>query len=207
MMISPLRTLSNIKKSKYGFTLVELLVVIALLAIITAISLPRVAGVFRVSLKNTSREMASTIRDAYHSTLLTQKIHRIAYDLDKNQYWVESAPKGTLLMKPKEDQRFENEERQNQRNKSFSQATSVTEEKQSLDGDATLKAIYNENAPEKGVQQGKTYSHFFPDGLTESTLIHLEDSQGNKVTLVISSILGKTKILSKHIKPQEYFGS
>src|ERR1700761_2738418 len=80
-----------------GFTLIELMVVVALIALISVMALPSISSYFQVSLNSATREVAATVREAYNATLVTGKLHRIVYDLKQGQYWVEQGPNGAVL--------------------------------------------------------------------------------------------------------------
>jgi prepilin-type N-terminal cleavage/methylation domain-containing protein len=67
-----------------GFTLLELLVVVGLIALISALALPSLSSYFQVSLNSATRELASTFKEAYNSTVVTARVHRVAYDLKSN---------------------------------------------------------------------------------------------------------------------------
>ena len=64
-----------------GFTLIELLVTVTIIVFMSALALPGISSYFQISLNSATRELASTVKEAYNSTVVTGKIHRIAYDL------------------------------------------------------------------------------------------------------------------------------
>src|SRR4051794_31819910 len=92
-----------------GFSLIELLVVIALIGLISVIALPSMSSYFRVSLNSATREIASTVKEAYNSAVIKGETYRIVYDIKKAEYWVESGPRNALLdteqSREKEDRR------------------------------------------------------------------------------------------------------
>ena len=53
--------------------------------------------------------------------------------------------------------------------------------------------------------EGTAYTHIFPSGITERTLLHLKDTQKHQLTLVIETITGKTRMLSGHLTEKEVF--
>ena len=74
------------------------------------IALPSISSYFQISLNSATREMATTVKEAYNSTVVTGKIHRIVYDLKKNEYWVEVGPT-TILLDTKASKQKEEERR------------------------------------------------------------------------------------------------
>ena len=92
-----------------GFTLVEVLVVISIIALVSSIVLPSVTSYFQVSLNSATRDLATTVKEAYNAAVITGKVYRMAYDLKKNTFWVEQGPANALLdtkeSKEKEERR------------------------------------------------------------------------------------------------------
>ena len=195
-----------------GFTLVELLVVIALIGLVTLVSLPTVSSMFQVSLGSASRELATTIKEAYNSAMITGKVHRVAYDLKEHEYWVESGPTGSLI---DTEATREKKERRNKFRLSlgdgpkeqspFSLDKSVTRRKKPLPRGVEFEDVLTEQdkAP---ITTGTVYTHIFPSGITERTLLHLKDTQKHQLTLVIETITGKTRMLNGHLSEKEAFG-
>jgi prepilin-type N-terminal cleavage/methylation domain-containing protein len=208
---SSLTSLSNSAKSSRGFTLIELLVVVALIGLISIFALPSVTNFFKLSLNSTTREMASLVKEAYNSTVMTGKVHRLVYDLKENQFWVESGP-GTILLDTNESREAE------KRRKRFAQTNeqpeptafalerSVTRKKLSLPRGVTFEDVLTEQSPEP-ITEGAAYTHFFPHGITEQTLIHLKDSSGHHISLIISPLIGRTRLVERYIKPEEAYAT
>src|SRR4051794_36439642 len=86
-----------------------MMVVVGIIMLITAMAMPSISGYFQLSLSSATRDLATTIKEAYNSTVVTGRVHRIAYDLTNNSYWVESGPPDALLdtkeSKEKEERR------------------------------------------------------------------------------------------------------
>lgn len=197
------------QERQWGFTLVEILIVVALIGLIMTFAMPSVTSYFRLSLDTSAREMASIIKETYNSTVITGYVHRIAYDLDKNTYWVEKGP-DTVLLDTQETKR--QEERRKKFGSSekkdspptFQQEKSITRNKISLPRGVKFKDILTEQFQEP-IDAGIAYTHFFPHGITEQTIIHLNDSEEHKISLVISSLIGRTKVIPNHVSKLEAF--
>lgn len=193
-----------------GFTLLELIIVFALFALIALFVIPRIGSYLSISINSASRDLASVIREAYNSTVLTKKVHRLVYDFKKNAYWVESASQDILL------DTAETEERELRRKKLFKVKEekrvspfhlekSITPKPIPLPRGVTFDDVFTQKSKDP-ISEGIAYTHIFPQGLAEQTLIHLEDSSEHKQSLVITPILGKTVLYERYIPREEVFG-
>ncbi len=200
------------RSRKGGFTLIELLVVIALIGLITFISLPSISNVFQISLQSATRELASTIKEAYNSAMITGRVHRIAYDLKESQFWVESGPTTALLETAESLEKKKRRERFSFFKKKEAQAPgadfaldpSITKKKKDLPRGVKFSDLLTERSKEL-VTEGIGYTHIFPSGITERTLIHLEDSQKHALSLVVETLTGRTRLINGRISEQEAF--
>jgi prepilin-type N-terminal cleavage/methylation domain-containing protein len=193
-----------------GFTLLELLIVVAIIALVSVFALPNITSYFRVSLNSATREMASTIKEAYNSTVITGKIHRMVYDLDNAQYWVEVGPANVVLEtkesreKAERRNKFRKKEDIEAQTPKFAPDKSVTRSKMSLPDGVKFEDVITEQSTEP-LTKGVTYTHFFPQGFTEQTLIHLQDESNHHITLAISPLVGRTDLFERYVDRKEAF--
>ena len=68
----------------YGFTLIELVVVLFIISLITAVLLPSFSGFGENRLKSDAREMASILRYMNDSAITRKETYSLKFDLDKN---------------------------------------------------------------------------------------------------------------------------
>ena len=71
-----------------GFTLLELLVVLSILAISLAYAIPKIAGGETAELKGSARQLLYTIRRLSDEALFTKETRVLTLDLDNRAYWV-----------------------------------------------------------------------------------------------------------------------
>lgn len=190
-----------------GFTLIEILVVVALIGLVMAFALPSVSNIFRVSINTTTREIASLVKESYNSAIVTGRVHRLAYNMSEGTYWVESGPPGLLLGSDKSREKEERLKKLHSTNEeepkstpTFSIEKSLTRKEKSLPRGVVFTDIVNEQSPEP-LSTGMAYTHFFPHGQTEQTVIHLKDSRQHEISLVISALVGRTKLIDGYYSP------
>ena len=53
---------------------------------------------------------------------------------------------------------------------------------------------------------GTAYTHIFPNGLTEQTIVHLTDESKHHVSLVFTPIAGHTDVYERYVTAKEIFG-
>jgi general secretion pathway protein H len=197
-------------KRNHGFSLIEVLVVIAIIALITGIALPTVSSYFQVSLNSASRDLATVIKEAYNSAVLTGKVFRIAYDLKTNQYWVESGPRDALLDTKESKEREERKKKFSSMFSSKPKATfeldaTVTRKKLNLPRGVVYEDIVSQQSREP-INEGTAYTHFFPNGLSEQTIIHLKDQSKHQASLTVTPLLGNTELYDRYVNGSEIFG-
>lgn len=195
-----------------GFTLIEMLVVIALAALIGTMAIPTVSNIFKISLGSTARDLATTVRYAYNASMMTKKVHRLVYDLKNNQYWVEVGPQTALMdtdetrEKAEKARRFTKlttEEEEKKKNESpFSLAAYVTRKKKDLPRGVTFEDVTTEQEKQP-ITDGVAYTHFFPHGIIEQTVIHIKDTSGHHATLVLEALVGRTKVIERYVDTKE----
>lgn len=74
-----------------GLTLIEVVVVLALVGVLLMAAVPSIRAVMGVDLKSASRELAASLRYVYDEASVRNIVMRIAYDLDNSSWWVEAA--------------------------------------------------------------------------------------------------------------------
>ncbi len=74
----------------FGFTLLELLVVMAIIAILTAMSMPAISGYLKgARLKGGARQIVSALRMARQLAITKRDIYSVDFNTGNRQFWVE----------------------------------------------------------------------------------------------------------------------
>jgi prepilin-type N-terminal cleavage/methylation domain-containing protein len=208
---SPGPTPLSSERSEQGFSLIELMVVVALMALIGTMAIPSISSVFKISLGSTTRDLATTVRHAYNAAMMTKKVHRLVFDLKENEYWVEVGPQSLLMdtdesrAKAERARRFatsKESEEEDKKKPSFGLAGYVTRKKTSLPRGVIFEDVTTEQSKD-AIKEGVAYTHFFPHGIIEQTVIHLKDTSNHEATLVVAPLVGKTKVIERRIEAKE----
>ncbi len=152
-----------------GFTLVELIVVIVILALIGMISVPllfnRLAGDERASL----RRIAGTVKELYNEATLTRDEHQLEFDLDRHT--IKAYRLRTVAADRVEKEPFRRE---------------------IMLAPLTLQQIEVEG---KGIfRSGQVTVRIFPLGWMEQTRLYARYADGRDFQLVFSPLTGTTRI-------------
>jgi len=196
------------KNSPSGFSLLEILLVVALIALLAVVLVPRVSSVFRVGVQSSARRLASMVKYTYDQSVLSGKPHRILIDIDAQTWKVQISKDGKLPHKEAAEEFLPPGMSSYDLKESREQIEEATN-----DGYAAIKGEVNVNLP-KGVQiiaveswrldekenparKGQVSIYSFPNGYIDEAVIYLaemgkENLQQFKVT--IKSLTGRVFI-------------
>lgn len=169
----PIRNNATIR----GFTLLELTMVILIMGILLALSIPRLGHLTGRNLTVGCRRLSGTVKYLFHRATVRRTIYRLNYDLKANEYWV--------------TYRDENLE--------FVRDSSAQARKVRLPRDVSFEDIV---IPGRGkFKEGEVQTHFFPKGWVEETLVHLKDARGRQASIHILPLSARIKIYEKYVEP------
>jgi len=183
--------------NRKGFTLLEILVVIALMALFVTFALPRFQTKLELDLKRQARMLSGTIQFLYNQAALKNKTYRLRYRLegDRHSYWVESSSEKIMLGAQKE------EPRQKQASP-FAMDKNLLKKPVKLEKNLKFKDILTESQP-LPITHGDAYTHFFPHGYAEQTRIRIENKKGQIYTIVVQPLTGGARIYAYDLAEKE----
>lgn len=154
-----------------GFTLIELVIVIAIIGVLAGMLVPRLPDITAARLKSSSRKLSGVISYLYDRAAATQIVLRLTFDMEKNEYYI------SLL---NTDNQFE------ETSFTFARRTSLPD---------SVKVSETRTSAQGRINKGKAFVHFFPSGYVERAVIHLKDDSDREMTLITSPLTGRVRIL------------
>ena len=173
--------------AKFGFTLIELMVVIVLIAIMTAMILPEMKGTFEAALlRSTARKLTDVFSLANSQAISLNQLHRVRLDRKQGRYFIERVA------------------RNGERGHGFTPALEIPGGEGVLDTRLTMelrKAAEDPNdlalsGSASGQEAGSSDDtiSFYADGTADAQEIRLRDREGFQLALRINPITARVRI-------------
>lgn len=163
-------------RSKTGFTLIELAVVLVLIGAFLLIAIPKFNDLTEVNLKSASRRLSSVVKQLYNEAAFKKKIYKLSFDLEGGDYWVEV----------QEGNEFVITEDPFLRRMKLPQGVSFQDIKTDRDQVNTLGAK-------------EEFILFLPTGFVEPAVIYLRTENEDFYTLATKPYTGGMTVFDKHV--------
>jgi len=82
---------SEIRHSNSGFSLIEVIIVVALIAFVYAVAIPQFSMRSGAETANKLNQLAGDVRAAFDQAVLTRKAYRLVFELASGDYWLEES--------------------------------------------------------------------------------------------------------------------
>lgn len=176
-------------RSRGAFTLVELMVVIVVIGVLSAMIIPEMTGTYEDALlRSTSRELLNAFSIASSRAVSLNQLHRVRLDTKTGRYVIEKRVRETVQgdeFKP----------------------IDVSESDGRLDTRISIQVRKPEEVPEGATEvsaprqgdenrQSIEAISFYSDGTADATELLLRDRQGFRLALRINPITARVKILT-----------
>ena len=207
-------------RNSRGFTLIELIVVVAVMAVITTAVVTGVGNVRGASVQSETGKIGVAVRYLYNLSVLSGKVHRLVFDLDKRMYWGEEQtsddPCQQFLLpgegdeeaakKPKKKARkgSKAEEEPPKLDGGFTETKSKLLAKYTMDAGISIAGVMTSHQNEP-LKKGTAYLYFFPNGTTENALIWVkgdgaaEDDDADVMTVEVKALQGAAKLHNEKV--------
>lgn len=157
-----------------GFTLLEVMLVLFIIGVVTALVFPKITNLGGGNLKVESRTLIGHIQALYSEATFTRKMHRLVFDLDAQRYHAEVAVNG--IFTPVE-------------------GTFLAPVK--LPVNIAFTDVVTEGSSKRS--EGRAYAYFHPLGRVNFTTIHMEDEDDVAMTLEVNPLTGRVKVKEGYV--------
>ncbi|HYA34300.1 MAG TPA: prepilin-type N-terminal cleavage/methylation domain-containing protein [Candidatus Binataceae bacterium] len=165
-----------------GFTLLELMLVLFLMALVMRIAMPYFGGYRGAELRSQTRRLAGRATYLYDMATAQRLVLQLVFDIDANAYRVMVAD--PYAPEPK-----------------FVPSHSPGTLPVALPADIRIRDVTVEGMGTSSA--GRIACLFYPQGYVDATLIHLVDSVGEIMTLGINPLTGRVMIGSGDLKLEQ----
>jgi general secretion pathway protein H len=162
-----------------GFTLIEIGLVLLIISIVVALVVPRFRDQSHAELISQARKLATTFRFLQQEAILNGRVYRLNFDLDQQRYFVTSAE---VTAEPG----------------GFSRETGILARDVTLPSGLQISDVDIPMVTGK-VYEGVAFTHFFPDGYVDSTVVHLGNGMEEYTLYVPQPLTGRVYVASGHI--------
>ena len=210
-------------RAQAGFTLLELLVVVAIAGLLVGLLASTFGQVSSAELRTQSNKVASLMRQCFSYAVSHGKYVRLIIDMSSSQLSVEATSDPVFLSKNKresgEDPNALSEEQEERNEKAkeegrplikraaFNKEAAMPELK--LTKGVRVVGVFTPNQ-EDVFREGKAYVHFFPNGFAEPALVYVsnKNERGSGVTysLALAPLTGKVTRSFGELEVDRYFG-
>jgi type II secretion system protein H len=182
------------ERGQSGFSLVELMVVLLLIGIMTALIVPQMKGTYEGALlRSTARKFTSAMALAYSQSVTAHRPHRFRIDSQSGRFHVERrGQRGEEAFLPLRE--FAGGEGE------FDTRISIEVRKP---GEEEAGEEPGRLAPRLNFEAVSSHSHtilFHPDGTAERAEIILKDRQGFGLALRVNPVTGRVKIVELELE-------
>jgi len=175
-----------------AFTLIELMVVIALIGILSAMIIPEMRGTYEEALlRSTSRQLVNLCNLAYSRAVSMQQLHRIVLDPVTGKFMLEKRDARSMQGKnfvPTDDVSGSRGELDTRISIRFHRRTEDVPDNASPD--TVVPA-----ASDSSDLGGRVVIGFYPDGTADPGEIQLRDRQGFGLLLRISPVTSRVRVI------------
>lgn len=217
--LPPLRTrrIHGHREAARGFTLIELVVVMAVIAVVTTSVVVGIGNIRGASVQTEAGKLALTIRYLYNLSVLNGKNYRLVVDIAGGTYWGEEQasrdPCKSYLL-PGEDGLEDNldvgkgdkDGEGKQAPASFGAAKSKLVKKRKLPKGIIFAGVMTSHQSELSTG-GVAHVNFFPNGTAEAAMIYVGDKEDEDdvMTVEVLAMQGAARIHLDRMDLDEFF--
>lgn len=202
-----------------GFTLIEVMIVLALIAILSSIAMPSLRG-FAAStrLKSTAHAIRDTLNFARDMAITERAAYLAVFDLTADRYWLASNetfnlgdPSTPVTASPSSSlptqQPTTGQGNPTLQQMSPSRTNAILGIPQKLGHNVNLaRMITNHNFQTMQIDTGVDYIYFSPAGSSEDSVVYIQDQRGKAMSITVENATGRVRLQNISAQQLEMLG-
>jgi general secretion pathway protein H len=196
-----------------GFTLVELMIVVGVIALAATLAVPALASISGANARKAAGELAGSMRALYDVAALRNATCRMALDLEKRSWWAECAPgRAGIARDPEQraseeslEERFPDEKDAEVRRllakTSFGKLEDRLVKPRELPGRTAFGPVHVQGR-RGAVEEGVAYVYFFAGGQAQRAIVPIVDG-ANRYTVVLEPFTGRARVVNGTVEVKE----
>jgi len=202
MVKQAIRTISHRNRkrpSKKGFTLIEILLVLAIIAMVTSIGIPAVGRLTYQRVAGTTRRFVGVLRSVRNDAILLNRIYRLAINFEDQTWWVEKQNQLELLGSSTQAGAIPDPKKPAPSISGFVPAEKYGQKPRELPGGVVFDGILTER--DGLLRTGMAYVHFFPSGYAEQSLVYLnkQGMESGGYSLYVRPANGSIQVFNRRV--------
>jgi general secretion pathway protein H len=161
-----------------GFTLLELSLVLFILGLLMTVLLPHFGDMSGTRLESSARRLAALARYLNGEAAFSGQVYRIRYDLREQSYAVQ------VLVPSREATEF------------IADPSPLSQPVKLPSGIAFADVRVSQAGR---MNTGQVFTHFYPHGYVDPTVVHLRDQRERMMTVMIPPITGEAKVYEGYV--------
>jgi type II secretory pathway pseudopilin PulG len=219
----------NVVRDIRGITIVELMVVMALVATVLGIGAVSIQQISASDLRNESMRVAAVMRYTYSNAALNNSRYRLVFDLETGEYFTEVTDEALIettndaaddeefltdearelgRRDDEENDLFDDEEADPfglNRKVSYQRVNDVVIEKTKLKPGIRFVEVHTTQRDEP-YTMGQAAMSFYPNGFQDQVMVVLEDESEARISLVTEPMTGRVLVFTDSDEVPEDFG-
>ena len=188
-----------------GFTLIEILIALLIGGAIMTLTTITANNVFKTKVKSSARKIAMAIQFIYNEAAIKHKLHRMVFNFDKKEFFVEESQgkQSTVKIEETDEHNEDNDKNKQDAKNSFKAHEGNIGVPTTLPDGVSFKGIYK-YLEKKEYKEGLCYLYFFPHGQVEKALILLQvDDEETVYSITINPLNGKAMVEDREIEIED----
>lgn len=195
------------KLTKKGFTLIEVMIVLAIIGLMVVVGAPRLFHKEN-NIKSIARHFIVMSREIRNKARLSNSTYRLCIRMEPNKeaYWVERANGPQLIDDPataEEKAKHKDDKKDDDKDHPpppppFQIDKSLTKKETPLTGEMHFTSVET-SSMKAPMTEGTAYIHFFAEGFVEAAVLQISVGKNLTWTLVFNPLTGQAEVVEKAI--------